>query len=161
MTGPCLDERSTVSLAFANSGEPAGDAADAAGQLTAWLQQHGLLDGDGEVTRAELARFRMLRDAVRGVLHARVEGRAPDSSAVRVIDAAALAAPGTTIGVWDDDGSVSRGWRSTGGDPLDRAAATIAADVVDLVVDHGDRLGLAGDGEGARLVLRAGQPAVS
>jgi predicted RNA-binding Zn ribbon-like protein len=161
MTGPCLDERSTVSLAFANTGVPSGDAADAAGQLTAWLQQHGLLDGDGEVTRAELARFRMLRDAVRNVLHARVEGRAPDSSAVRVIDAAALAAPGTTIGVWDDDGSVSRGWRSTGGDPLDRAAATIAADVVDVVVDHGERLGLDGDGADARLVLRAGQPAAS
>jgi hypothetical protein len=63
MTGPCLDERSTVSLAFANTGEPSRDAADAAGQLTAWLQEHGLLDGDGEVTRAELARFRMLRDA--------------------------------------------------------------------------------------------------
>jgi hypothetical protein len=161
MTGPCLDERSTVSLAFANTGEPSRDAADAAGQLTAWLQEHGLLDGDGEVTRAELARFRMLRDAVRGVLHARVEGRAPDSSAVRVIDAAALAAPGTTIGVWDDDGSVTRGWRSTGGDPLDRAAATIAADVVDLVVDHGERLGTDGEGDGARLVLRSRQPAAS
>lgn len=159
MTGPCYGERSTVSLAFANTGEPAEDGADAAEALTAWLREHGLLDGDGEVTRAELARFRMLRDAVRGVLHARVEGRAPDSSAVRVIDAAALAAPGTTIGVWDDDGSVSRGWRSTGGDPLDQAAATIAADVVDLVVDHGDRLATDGDGHGARLVLRTGQPA--
>jgi hypothetical protein len=154
MTGPCLDDRSTVSLAFANTRTVAGDGADAAVALTAWLREQCLLDGDGEVTRAELARFRMLRDAVRAVLRARAEGRAPDSSAVRVIDAAALAAPGTPIGVWGTDGSVVRGWRSTGGDPLDQAAATIAADAVDIVVDHGHRLVVEGPDATGQVVLR-------
>jgi hypothetical protein len=154
MTGPCLDDRSTVSVAFANTRTVAGDGPEAAAALTAWLREQTLLDGHGEVTRVELARFRMLRDAVRAVLCARAEGRVPDSSAVRVIDAAALAAPGTPVGVWDEDGSVRRGWRSTGGDPLDQAAATIAADAVDIVVDHGHRLVVDGPEATGRLVLR-------
>lgn len=159
MSGPCLEETSTVSLAFANTREIAGDGADAADALTAWLREHALLDGEGQVTRAELARFRLLRDAVRAVLRARAAGRSPDSSAVRVIDAASLAAPGTTIGVWGADGTVTRGWRPTGGDPLDRAAATIAADVVDLVVDHGPRLKTETEGDRERLVLCDDGPA--
>jgi hypothetical protein len=149
MTGPCLDDRSTVSVAFANTRTVAGDGPEAAAALTAWLREQTLLDGHGEVTRVELARFRMLRDAVRAVLCARAEGRVPDSSAVRVIDAAALAAPGTP-----PDAPVRRGWRSTGGDPLDQAAATIAADAVDIVVDHGHRLVVDGPEATGRLVLR-------
>ena len=116
------------------------------------LTERGLLEGGVEVTGAELARFVRLRDAVRAVLAARIDGGRPDGSAVRILESAALAAPGTPIGVWADDGTVTRGWRSTGGDRLDRAAATIAADVVDLVCDAGDRLARGPSGD-ARFVL--------
>ncbi|MEV4421562.1 ABATE domain-containing protein [Patulibacter sp. NPDC049589] len=153
MTGPCLDDRIAVSLLFADTPDDGfPDYAAAADALEAWLSEQGLVEVPVEVSGAELSRFLRLRDAVREILGARVDGRAPDGSAVRIVEAAALAAPGTPIGVWDGDGRVTRGWRSTGGDPLDRAAATIAADVVDLVVDHGDRLrrGAAG---GTRFVL--------
>lgn len=156
MTGPCLNDRATVSLAFANtSDEGYADAGAAAGALEAWLAEHGLVEDDVEVTGVELSRFLRLREAVRTVLGARVDGTAPDGSAVRIVEAAALAAPGTPIGVWADDGTVTRGWRSTGGDPLDVAAATIAADVVDLVCDAGERLGRGPSGP-ARFVLAPG-----
>jgi len=141
MTGPCLDDRATVSLAFANTPDDGyANAAEAADALEAWLAEHGLVSAPVEVSGAELSRFVRLRDAIRSILAARVERVAPDDSAVRIVEAAALAAPGAPIGVWAADGSVSRGWRSTGGDPLDRAAATLASDVVDLVCDAGERI---------------------
>lgn len=156
MTGPCLNDRARVSLAFANTADEGyADAGAAAEALEAWLSERGLIDAEVEVTGAELSRFVRLRDAVRSILGARIDGSSPDGSAVRILEAAALAAPGTPIGVWAGDGSVTRGWRSTGGDPLDRAAATIAADLVDLVCDAGERLARGPAGE-ARFVLSPG-----
>jgi predicted RNA-binding Zn ribbon-like protein len=152
MTGPCLDDRSTVSLLFASTPDDGYDAAEASVVLERWLVARGLAEEDIQVTSSELSRFLRLRDAVRATFAARIDGVAPDESAVRILESAALAAPGTPIGVWAADGTVSRGWRSTGGDPLDRAAATIAADVVDLVCDHGERLAR-GTRDGERFVL--------
>jgi predicted RNA-binding Zn ribbon-like protein len=141
MTGPALHDRAAAALAFANTPDDGYDgAAEAADALEAWLADRRLIAGDVEVTSAELSRFLRLRDAMRAVLEARIDGRAPEDAAVRILEAASLAAPGAPIGVWEPDGTVALGWRSTGGDPLDRAAAMLATDLVDLVVDHGDRL---------------------
>jgi predicted RNA-binding Zn ribbon-like protein len=148
MTGPCPDDRQTVSLAFANTPDGGfADQGEAADALEAWLVGQRLVSDEVVVTGAELSRFLRLREAVRGILQARIDGAAPDGSAVRIVEAAALAAPGAPIGVWDGDGNVTHGWRPTGGDPLDRAAASLAADVVDVVCDHGGRLtpGAGGD----------------
>lgn len=152
MTGPCPDDRQTVSLAFANTPDDGyADATEAAAALRTWLVQQELVREGVEVSGSELARFVRLREAIRGILVARVVEVAPDGSAVRIVEAAALAAPGAPIGVWAADGAVTRGWRPTGGDPLDRAAAALAAGVVDVVCDHGARL-VDGDGD-ARFVL--------
>jgi hypothetical protein len=157
MSGPCQDDRATVALAFANTSvEGYSDDGAGADALEAWLVGQRLVGADVEVTHTELARFLRLRIAIRAVLDARIDRRAPEDSAVRIVESAALAAPGTTIGVWAADGSVSRGWRSTGGDPLDRAAATLAADLVDLVCDHGERLGRDGDGGTGFVMAAAG-----
>lgn len=153
MSGPFSDDRATVALAFANTPDDGyADAAAAADALEAWLVERELISASVDVTGAELSRFLRLRDAVRGILGARIDREAPDGSAVRILEAAALAAPGTPVGVWAQDGTVSRGWRSTGGDPLDRAAATIAADVVELVCEAGERLARGPGGE-RRFVL--------
>jgi hypothetical protein len=144
MSGPCQDDRATVALAFANTSvEGYSDDGAGADALEAWLVGQRLVGADVEVTHTELARFLRLRIAIRAVLDARIDRRAPEDSAVRIVESAALAAPGTTIGVWAADGSVSRGWRST-----------LAADLVDLVCDHGERLGRDGDG-GTGFVLAA------
>lgn len=157
MSGPCQDDRATVSLAFANTPDDGfADQAEAADALRGWLVEQRLVTPEVDVTQAELSRFLRLREAIRAVLRARIAGVAPEDSAVRIVESASLAAPGTTVGVWAADGTVTRGWRSTGGDPLDRAAATLAADVVDLVSDHGERLAR-DDEAGAGLVL--GPPA--
>lgn len=156
MTGPASNDRSAVALAFANTADDGYDsAAEAADVLEAWLAEHALIATTVEVTSAELSRFLRLRDAVRAVIAARIDGVAPDDAAIRILEAASLAAPGAPIGVWQPDGSVALGWRSTGGDPMDRAAAMLATDVVDLVVDHGERLGRGVDG-GPRFVLHPG-----
>jgi hypothetical protein len=155
MTGPALNDRSAVSLAFANTTDDGYDGVTPATDvLHRWLVEQALTAATVEVSRGELSRFLRLRDAVRAVLGARVDRTAPDDAAVRILEAASLAAPGAPIGVWAPDGSVSLGWRPTGGDPLDRAAAAIAADVVDVVCDHGDRL-RRGDEDGPRFVLAA------
>ncbi|WP_026910135.1 ABATE domain-containing protein [Patulibacter minatonensis] len=153
MTGPCLNDSTAVSLLFASTPDDGYDAAEAARVLERWLVARGLAAEGVRVASTELSRFLRLRHAVRETLAARIDGVAPDESAVRILESAALAAPGTPIGVWSADGTVTRGWRSTGGDPLDRAAATIAADVVDLVCDHGDRLER-GAGDGPPFTLR-------
>ncbi|MDO9408843.1 ABATE domain-containing protein [Patulibacter sp.] len=152
MTGPCPDDRETVSLAFANTPDDGyADAGEAAAALQAWLVEQRLVRDGVAVSGSELERFVRLREAIRGILGARIAGRAPEGSAVRIVEAAALAAPGAPIGVWAEDGAVTRGWRPTGGDPLDRAAAALAADVVDVVCDHGGRL--VDGGADARFVL--------
>jgi hypothetical protein len=147
-------------LAFANTRRRDGgawiDELDGPGRLEAWLLDGALVVDAVEIGAPEHERFRLLREAVRTVLRARVDRERPDAAAIRTIESAARAAPGAPIGIWGDDGSVCRGWQSTGGDPLDRAAAALAAGVIDLVCGHGEDLSVGVDGGTFRVLRRVG-----
>jgi predicted RNA-binding Zn ribbon-like protein len=121
--------------------------------LGAWLREHDLAR-DAPVDAAALATVRELRRAVRELLDARIERRAPDQAAVEIVNAAAAAAPSTRRLIWTDAGTPceERHWL-TAGVPL--ACAVLAADAIDLVTgpDHGNLLACGGPGC-MRLLLR-------
>jgi predicted RNA-binding Zn ribbon-like protein len=121
--------------------------------LRAWLRERGLARG-ARVDAAALAAVRELRGAVRELLEARIELRAPDQAAVGIVNAAAAAAPSARRLIWADAGSPrEERHHLTAGLPL--ACALLAADAIDLVTgpDHADLLACGAPGC-VRLLLR-------
>jgi predicted RNA-binding Zn ribbon-like protein len=121
--------------------------------LGAWLRKQGL-GPDARVDAAALASVRELRDAVRELLEARIEVRAPDPAAVEIVNAAAAAAPSARGLTWTDADAPSEDWRFlAAGVPL--ACALLAADAIDLVAgpDHANLLACGAPGC-MRLLLR-------
>jgi predicted RNA-binding Zn ribbon-like protein len=89
-------------------------------------------------TDADLAAAHALRDAVRELLMAAIEGRAPAASAVAAVNDASALAPAADQLRWDDEGPVRR--RSApGATDVQRALAALAEDAIGLVC--GERRG--------------------
>jgi predicted RNA-binding Zn ribbon-like protein len=151
-------EAAHPALALVNSrrndaGEPIDDLATAAG-LRAWLTEQALVP-DARVDDAALAAVRELRAAVRELLEARIEIRAPDRAAVEIVNAAAAAAPTARRLTWTEPDAPheERHCLGNGGVPL--ARALLAADAIDLVTGpaHANLLACAAPGC-LRLLLR-------
>jgi predicted RNA-binding Zn ribbon-like protein len=113
-------------LALANSRSARGEDLATPAAVRLWLAAHGLPPDD----RVDVAAMVALRDAVRELLLARIEGRRPAPSAVDAVNAAA--APTAPRLVWGDAPRVER---------AGSGAALIAADAIELVTaGHGDLL---------------------
>jgi predicted RNA-binding Zn ribbon-like protein len=157
-TAAAPGEAARLALALVNSRRndpdgPADDLATPAG-LSQWLTKHALAP-DARVDDAALAAIRELRVAVRELLEARIEARAPDPTAVETVNVAAAAAPTVRRLTWTAP-SIPREERDSlgaGGVPL--ARALIAADAIDLVTGpaHANLLACAAPGC-VRLLLR-------
>jgi predicted RNA-binding Zn ribbon-like protein len=139
-TAPAPGESARPALALVNTrhnvaGAPLDELATPAG-LGAWLAGQGLVP-DAHVNDAALTAVRELRDAVRELLQARIDGRAPDQGAVETVNAAAAAAPMARRLTWADPGAPreERQYLGAGGVPL--ACARLAADAIDLVTGPG------------------------
>jgi predicted RNA-binding Zn ribbon-like protein len=120
-------------LALANSrragpGGPADELASPAA-LRRWLVARGLPAQGAD--RAALAAVRHLRDAVRELLEARIEGRAPAAATVAAVNAAAAAAPTAPRLVWSDEPHEERDAAGADGPAL--AGALLASDAIALV----------------------------
>jgi predicted RNA-binding Zn ribbon-like protein len=83
-------------------------------------------------TDADLAAAHTLRDAVRELLTAAIEGRAPAASAVAAVNASSALAPAADQLRWDDGGPVRRR-ASPGATDVQRALASLAEDAIGLV----------------------------
>jgi predicted RNA-binding Zn ribbon-like protein len=136
-----------------DAGGPVDELATPTG-LSAWLAQKDLV-ADAPVDDAALAAVRELRGAVRELLQARIDGRAPDQGAVETVNAAAAAAPTARRLTWTHPSAPreERHCIGAGGVPL--ARALLAADAIDLVTGpaHADLLACAAPGC-VRLLLR-------
>jgi predicted RNA-binding Zn ribbon-like protein len=110
---------------------------------------------DARVDEAALAAVRELRDAVRELLEARIEVRAPDQAAVETVNAAAAAAPTVRRLIWSDPSRPREERHHLGADGVPLARALLAADAIDLVTGpaHANLLACAAPGC-ARLLLR-------
>jgi predicted RNA-binding Zn ribbon-like protein len=151
-------EAARPALALVNSRRndarrPIDDLATPA-RLRAWLVGQALV-ADARVDEAALAAVRELRGAVRELLEARIEMRAPDQGAVDIVNVAAAAAATARRLTWTEPGAPreERHCLGAGGVPL--ARALLAADAIDLVTGpaHADLLACAAPGC-VRLLLR-------
>jgi predicted RNA-binding Zn ribbon-like protein len=151
-------EAARPALALVNSRRndahgPVDDLATPAG-LGSWLAERELVL-DARVDDVALAAVRELRDAVRELLEARIELRAPDQAAVEAVNAAAAATPTARRLIWTHAAAPreERHCLGAGGVPL--ARVLLAADAIDLVTGpaHADLLACAAPGC-IRLLLR-------
>jgi predicted RNA-binding Zn ribbon-like protein len=151
-TAPGESARPALALVNSRRNEPAGpiDELASPAAMRAWLADHGLQTtsspfapagnegraADERDDDAALAAMRALRDAVRELLVARIDGRAPDPVAVETVNAAAAAAPTVRRLTWTDAPLEARDHVGTGG--ATRARALLADDAIDLVTgpDH-------------------------
>jgi predicted RNA-binding Zn ribbon-like protein len=157
-TVPAPGESERPALALVNSrrndaGRPVDEIATPAG-LDAWLRQHGVA-ADAPVDAAALVAVRELRSAVRELLQARIDARAPEQRAVETVNAAAAAVPTARRLTWTQPGAprAEPDRLGAGGVPL--ACALIATDAIDLVTGpaHADLLACPAPGC-VRLLLR-------
>jgi len=157
-TAAAPGEAARPALALVNSHRndahgPVDDLASPA-SLGAWLAEQGLVPhacADG----AALAAVRELRGAVRELLEARIEVRAPDHAAVEIVNAAAAAAPTARRLNWTDAATPREERYCPGAGGLPLARVLLAADAIDLVSGpaHADLLACAAPGC-VRLLLR-------
>lgn len=151
-------EAARPALALANSRRndahgPVDDLTTPA-SLGTWLAEQGLMP-PARLDDAGLAAIRELRGAVRELLEARIELRAPDHAAVETVNAAAAAAPTARRLIWTDPATPREERYCLGAGGLPLARALLAADAIDLVTGpaHADLLACAAPGC-VRLLLR-------
>ncbi|ADJ43149.1 hypothetical protein AMES_1327 [Amycolatopsis mediterranei S699] len=99
------------------------------GGAAGWLRQHGL--AAAVPGAAELGRLTDLRRAVRELLAALTEHRAPDAAALETVNTAARADAAALSLTWGD-GPV-REWHSTRPGSIDAAVAALARDAIEVV----------------------------
>jgi predicted RNA-binding Zn ribbon-like protein len=112
-------------------------------ELGEWLAWRSLVAREGAPsaatpTDADLAAARALRDAVRELLIAAIEGRSPAPAAVATVNDASALAPATDQLLWDEGGPL-RMRSSHGAGEVERALAGLAEDAIGLVC--GERRG--------------------
>jgi predicted RNA-binding Zn ribbon-like protein len=139
-TSPAPGERAHPALALANSrrNAPGGvvDALDSATSLQAWLRGRGF-ESERTCEPGDVTAFVELRQAVRELVLARVEARAPDGSAVSLVNRVAAGAPTAPRLEWGADGPRLTQNR-LGGRGLALVSAVIAVDAMALVAHAED-----------------------
>ncbi len=105
----------------------------------AWLVNHKLLPAGTAVPAARLAGLYELRDAVRAVFVARIDGAVPSEQAVTIVNRASAAAPTAPSLSWAVPDHPTAHLHETGGDASARALAMVARDAIDAVC--GERAG--------------------
>jgi predicted RNA-binding Zn ribbon-like protein len=118
-------EERSLALALVNT-RRVGDGDDLAdpGAALAWLREHGI-----RVTALDdVAPLTELRAAVRELLAALAEDRAPEAAAVDAVNVAARGDAAAPQLAWPD-----RVWRSTRPGSVDEAVAILARDAIDVV----------------------------
>jgi predicted RNA-binding Zn ribbon-like protein len=115
-------------------------------ELGEWLAWRSLVARDAALpgavaapTDADLAAAHALRDAVRELLIAAIDGRSPAPSAVTAVNDASALAPAADRLRWDSASGPVRMRSAVGAGEVERALATLAEDAIGLVC--GDRRG--------------------
>jgi predicted RNA-binding Zn ribbon-like protein len=136
-------ERDHPSLALVNSRHNGRtgpvDHLASAEALAEWLAWRSLVAAParaGAPEDADLDAALALRDAIRELLVAAIEGRAPAPPAVAVVNDAAAIAPAAHQVRWDADGGPVRTRSAVAATDVQRALAAIAEDAIALVCDH-------------------------
>jgi predicted RNA-binding Zn ribbon-like protein len=108
-------------------------------ELRDWLAWRSLAARDATPDGADLDAAHALRDAVRELLVAAIEGRAPQPAAVATVNAASASAPAADQLRWDREGP-HRTRAAPAGPEAQRALAALAEDAIGLVSTRRDDL---------------------
>lgn len=102
-------------------------------EAAAWLTGRGLAPPDAVVFELCAGRLRGLRDHIRGLLSAHVNGLAPAAADLEAVNTALTRAPSTDILRWDAGHGLHRAAAHPIDQMLERALAVLAADAADLL----------------------------
>lgn len=114
-----------------------------------WAQAHGL-DGGGH-RESDATELRRLREAVRELFEARIEGREPEPTALAAVNGSA--SPDLRQVAWGADGP-REVRESLAADGLARTLAVLASDAMEVVTSSGQALHQCGAPDCIRLLLR-------
>ncbi|WP_348541589.1 ABATE domain-containing protein [Streptomyces sp. MZ04] len=152
-----------AALDFANSAIalPGGQFTDLLGTPAAanqWLFAHDLAPADAGLQEMCTAQLRALREQIRSLLAARVDGCPPPSSALAALNEALTRAPAATLLHWDPARGLYRAASHPTTQIVEHALATLAADAADLLTGPAaDRLTACGSAPCNRYLLRHGR----
>jgi predicted RNA-binding Zn ribbon-like protein len=128
-------DRRSVALVNSRRRGPGGDLVDdldSPEALRAWLDANGL-PASAPVSHDALVAMRELRDAVRELLLARIDGRLPDPAAIEAVNSASIAAPTACRLEWTVPGAPREVHDRFGAAGAALAGALLAADAIDLL----------------------------
>ncbi|MEU8890323.1 ABATE domain-containing protein [Streptomyces sp. NPDC048442] len=128
---------------------------EAAGQ---WLTDHGLAPADAGVREMCAAQLRSLREHLRALFAARVDGLPALPSTLSAVNDALSGAATTPLLYWDEKNGPYRAAPCPTNEILGRALATLAANAADLLTGpDADRLTSCGSTPCTRYLLRHGR----
>jgi predicted RNA-binding Zn ribbon-like protein len=160
---PAAGAEQYPALDFANSALtlPGGQSLDllatpaAAGE---WLAAHGLAPAGAGLQEVCASRLRALRDQVRALIAARVEGRPAPAGALAAVNDALTRAPAARLLRWDPERGLHREASHPVTQIVEHALAALAADTADLLTSpDADRLTACGSSPCTRFLLRHGR----
>jgi predicted RNA-binding Zn ribbon-like protein len=155
---PGADRHTSLDFADTSATLPAGQSYDllaAPDSAMRWLALHDLTTPEVRLYEVCAQRMRTLRDHVRALFTARVDGTTPPEKSLRAVNEALTALPTAPLLSWDG----AQGPRRVQAHPTDQAVnhalATLAADAADLLTGPGaDLLAACGSAPCDRFLLR-------
>jgi predicted RNA-binding Zn ribbon-like protein len=135
---PAPGAEAYLALDFVNTAIalPGGQYVDLLGTPEAvneWLTNHALAPAGAGVQEMCATQLRVLREHLRALFAARVEGLPALPPALDAVNAALTRVPTTALLLWDDHDGPYRAALCPPNEILDRALATIAANAADLL----------------------------
>ncbi|GAA0280456.1 CGNR zinc finger domain-containing protein [Streptomyces polychromogenes] len=160
---PAPGAQDHLALDFVNSAIalPGGQFIDYLGtpeSANRWLTAHGLAPADAGVRDMCATRLRSMREHLRALFAARVDGVPAPPAALSAVNAAMSKAPTAALLYWDEKNGPYRVAPCPTNEILDRALASLAADAADLLTGpDADRLTGCGSSPCNRYLLRNGR----
>ncbi|MGW0912946.1 CGNR zinc finger domain-containing protein [Streptomyces sp. NPDC002784] len=150
-------------LDFANSAIalPGGHYVDflgTPGGAGRWLEEHGLAPADAGIREMCAAQLRSLREQIRALLAARLDGAPAPTGALAAVNDALRRAPAAALLHWDTGRGLYRATAHPVDQILDHALANLATNAADLLTGpDADRLTACGSPPCNRYLLRHGR----
>ncbi|WP_395484896.1 ABATE domain-containing protein [Streptomyces sp. KHY 26] len=158
---PGAEEYPSLDLANSAIALPGGHFTDFLGTPAAadhWLAAHALAPEDAGLRETCAAQLRSLREHVRSLIAARVEGQAPPAGALNAVNDALTRAPAAELLHWSPERGLHRAAAHPTTQILDHALAALAADAARLLTGpDADRLTACGSAPCNRYLLRRGR----
>ncbi|MEV0317976.1 CGNR zinc finger domain-containing protein [Streptomyces sp. NPDC050658] len=158
---PGAERYAALDLANSAVALPGGQFTDLLGTPAAanhWLHERDLAPVDAGLAEMCTAQLRTLREQIRALLAARVDGCPPPASAIAAVNEALTRAPAASLLHWDPARGLHRAAAHPTTQIVEHALATLGADVADLLTGpDAERLTACGSPPCNRYLLRHGR----